>query len=60
MVALQNALNILYEDTSTPYLIKVDIARDDLAPAIQTLAESVTGQKRDECICHKDNKEDIR
>jgi indolepyruvate decarboxylase len=57
---LQNALNILYEDTSTPYLIKVDIARDDLAPAIQTLAESVTGQKRDECICHKDNKGNIR
>lgn len=56
---LQDAFNILYENTSAPYLIKVDIARDDLAPAIQTLAESVTGQKRDECLCHKDNKGNI-
>lgn len=52
LIDAQKAFSALYENTSQPFLIKVDIERNDLAPAIKTLAESVTGQKISECNCN--------
>ncbi|MEQ2354357.1 alpha-keto acid decarboxylase family protein [Pseudoalteromonas piscicida] len=48
---LNGVFATLHENPCKPYLIKVNIDKKDLAPAIQDLAEAITGNKVDDCPC---------
>ncbi|MEF1227191.1 thiamine pyrophosphate-dependent enzyme, partial [Vibrio fortis] len=50
---LYDVFSVIEQHPTSPYLVEVKIAEKDLAPAIQDLAEAITGIKVSDCTCQK-------
>ncbi|WP_046007320.1 alpha-keto acid decarboxylase family protein [Pseudoalteromonas rubra] len=50
---LDEVFSAIKQHPASPYLVEVKIAEKDLAPAIQDLAEAITGTKVSDCTCQK-------
>ena len=50
--ALMDCLNEIYTHQGKAYLVEVIIPKQDLAPAVKNLADSINEKPYADCLCH--------